>query len=75
MFAEQPTGTLQVVARDVRIQIAFDPQLVRIYRLLGYENRDVADGDFRDNAVDGGEIGAGHSVPAAARAAPPDARR
>ncbi|MHC5079531.1 MAG: vWA domain-containing protein [Planctomycetota bacterium] len=64
VFGEGITGTLQVIARDVKIQVAFDPGQVRSYRLLGYENRDVADRAFRDDSVDGGEVGAGHSVTA-----------
>jgi len=64
VFAEQADGMLQVIARDVKVQVEFDPNVVRQYRLLGYENRDVADKDFRNDKVDGGEIGAGHSVTA-----------
>ncbi len=64
LFVEQLTGTLQTIARDVKVQVEFDPQVVRSYRLLGYENRDVADNDFRNDKVDGGEVGAGHSVTA-----------
>jgi Ca-activated chloride channel family protein len=58
------TGALQVVARDVKIQVDFNPDVVRSYRLIGYENRDVADVDFRNDTVDGGEIGAGHATTA-----------
>ncbi len=58
------TGALQVVARDVKIQVDFNPDVVRSYRLIGYENRDVADIDFRNDTVDGGEIGAGHATTA-----------
>lgn len=58
------TGVLQVVARDVKIQVDFNPDVVRSYRLIGYENRDVADEDFRNDTVDGGEIGAGHATTA-----------
>jgi len=64
VFVDRLTGTLQVVARDAKVQVAFDPAVVRSYRLLGYENRDVADTDFRNDRGDGGEIGAGHSVTA-----------
>lgn len=64
VFVENLTGTLQVVARDAKVQVDFSPEVVRSYRLLGYENRDVADEDFRNDKVDGGEIGAGHSVTA-----------
>ncbi|SFB49713.1 Ca-activated chloride channel family protein [Cohnella sp. OV330] len=64
VFQEQLTGTLQTIAKDAKIQVDFDPAQVKGYRLLGYENRAVADEDFRNNKVDGGEIGAGHSVTA-----------
>jgi len=64
VFVENLTGTLQVVARDVKVQVEFNPDVVRAYRLVGYENRDVADQDFRNDKVDGGEVGAGHSVTA-----------
>ncbi|MCA9620905.1 MAG: von Willebrand factor type A domain-containing protein [Myxococcales bacterium] len=63
-FGEQLGGMLEVVARDVKIQVEFDPSVVARYRLIGYENRDVADRDFRNDAVDAGEIGAGHRVTA-----------
>ncbi|WP_437578147.1 vWA domain-containing protein [Sorangium sp. So ce887] len=64
VFSEQVGGMLQVIARDVKIQVDFDPSFVKSYRLIGYENRDVADRDFRNDKVDAGEIGAGHSVTA-----------
>ncbi|MCR2806397.1 vWA domain-containing protein [Paenibacillus soyae] len=64
VFRTQLTGTLQTIARDAKIQVDFDSAKVEEYRLLGYENRAVADEDFRDNRVDGGEVGAGHSVTA-----------
>lgn len=64
VFVENLTGTLQVVAKDVKIQVEFNPAVVRSYRLLGYENRDVADDKFRDDKEDGGEVGAGQSVTA-----------
>ncbi len=64
VFVENLTGTLQVIARDVKIQVDFDPDVVRSYRLLGYENRDVDDDKFRDDKEDGGEIGSGHEVTA-----------
>ncbi len=63
-FQEQLGGTLEVVAKDVKIQVEMDPNAVTRYRLIGYENRDVADADFRNDRVDAGEIGAGHSVTA-----------
>ena len=64
VFGEQLDGTLQVIAKDVKLQVEFDPNKVPRYRLLGYENRDIADKDFRNDAVDAGEIGAGHTVTA-----------
>ena len=64
VFSDQVGGLLEVIARDVKIQVELDPAFVREYRLLGYENRDVADRDFRNDKVDAGEIGAGHSVTA-----------
>ena len=64
VFGEQVDGTLQVIAKDVKIQVEFDPEVVPEYRLIGYENRDIADKDFRDDKVDAGEIGAGHTVTA-----------
>ena len=64
IFLDNLTGTLQVIARDVKIQVDFNPDVVRSYRLLGYENRDVNDDKFRDDKEDGGEIGSGHQVTA-----------
>lgn len=64
VFVEQLTGTLQTIARDAKVQVEFNPAVVSRYRLLGYENRDVADEDFRNDTVDAGEIGAGHRVTA-----------
>lgn len=64
VFGEQLDGTLQVIAKDVKIQVEFDKEKVPEYRLIGYENRDIADRDFRNDKVDAGEIGAGHTVTA-----------
>lgn len=64
VFTEQVDGLLQVVARDVKLQVELDPNVVKRYRLIGYENRDIADKDFRDDKVDAGEVGSGHSVTA-----------
>jgi Ca-activated chloride channel homolog len=58
------TGAFQPIARDVKIQVEFDPAQVLRYRLLGYENRAIADADFRNDKVDAGEIGAGTQVTA-----------
>jgi Ca-activated chloride channel family protein len=64
VFQEQLAGTLEVIAKDVKVQVEFDKAAVRGYRLLGYENRAIDDRDFRNDKVDAGEIGAGHSVTA-----------
>ena len=64
IFVEGLTGTLQVIAKDAKVQVEFNTDTVSRYRLMGYENRDVDDDDFRNDAVDAGEIGAGHSVTA-----------
>jgi Ca-activated chloride channel family protein len=64
VFRENLTGMLQTVARETKIQVEFDPDHVARWRLLGYENRDVADRDFRNDAVDAGEVGANHRVTA-----------
>ena len=55
-------GTLVTIAKDVKLQVEFNPGKVAAYRLLGYENRILAATDFRDDKKDAGEIGAGHSV-------------
>jgi len=64
IFVENLTGTLQTIAAEARVQVDFNPEVVERYRLLGYENRDIADERFRDDTVDAGEIGAGHAVTA-----------
>ncbi len=64
IFVGNLTGMLQPIALDAKIQVDFNPEVVSRYRLLGYENRDVADEDFRNDEVDAGEVGAGHSVTA-----------
>ncbi len=64
LFIDEITGTLQTIALDAKVQVEFNTDVVMRYRLVGYENRAVADEDFRDNEVDAGEIGAGHSVTA-----------
>ncbi|MBM0658882.1 vWA domain-containing protein [Capnocytophaga genosp. AHN8471] len=57
-------GTLYTVAKDVKLQLEFNPQYVKEYRLVGYENRTLANEDFEDDKKDAGEIGAGHTVTA-----------
>ena len=62
VLVEQMGGTLDTIAKDVKIQVEFNPAAVRSYRLIGYENRLLAKEDFNDDTKDAGEIGAGHSV-------------
>ena len=57
-------GTFNTVAKDVKLQLDFNPAVVKGYRLIGYEDRLLADEDFADDAADGGEIGSGHRVTA-----------
>lgn len=57
-------ATLYTIAKDVKLQIEFNPAHVKAYRLIGYENRLLRDEDFRDDTKDAGELGAGHSVTA-----------
>lgn len=57
-------GTLFTIAKDVKIQVEFNPSKVQAYRLIGYENRALRDQDFNDDRKDAGEIGAGHTVTA-----------
>lgn len=61
---ERLLSTLVRIAKDMKIQVEFNPTHVRAYRLLGYENRDIPDEDFRNDLVDAGDIGAGHRVTA-----------
>ena len=64
VLVEQMSGTLVTIAKDVKIQVEFNPAQVRGYRLIGYENRLLAKEDFNDDTKDAGEIGAGHTVTA-----------
>ncbi|MBO4748775.1 MAG: VWA domain-containing protein [Lachnospiraceae bacterium] len=64
VLIEEMGGTLFTVAKDVKLQVEFNPALVKGYRLIGYENRLMAAEDFVDDTKDGGEIGAGHQVTA-----------
>jgi Ca-activated chloride channel family protein len=61
LFGSELTSTLQSVALDAKAQVEFDPAVVESYRLIGYENRAVADDRFTDDTVDAGAIGAGHA--------------
>jgi Ca-activated chloride channel family protein len=64
VLVDQLTGNLMTVAKDVKLQIEFNPAEVEAYRLIGYENRLLADEDFKDDKKDGGDMGAGHNVTA-----------
>jgi Ca-activated chloride channel family protein len=67
------TGTLYTIAKDVKLQLEFNPNLVGSYRLVGYENRAMAAKDFSNDKVDSGDMGAGHSVVALYEIVPPGA--
>lgn len=64
VLVEQLSGTLQTIAKDVKIQVEFNPAKIASYRLVGYENRRLAPEDFNNDRIDAGEIGAGHTVTA-----------
>jgi Ca-activated chloride channel family protein len=64
VLVEEAGGTLVTIAKDVKIQVEFNPATVAGYRLIGYENRRLEDQDFNDDRKDAGEIGAGHTVTA-----------
>lgn len=64
LFVDNLTANLETIALDARVQVDFNPQVVSEYRLIGYENRDMADEDYFEDSVDAGEVGAGHSVTA-----------
>jgi len=64
VLAEQVSGTLAVIARDVKVQVEFNPALVQAYRLIGYENRVLKKEDFNNDRLDAGDVGAGHTVTA-----------
>jgi len=64
VLVKESSGTLFALANDVKIQVEFNPALVGAYRLIGYENRALADEDFRDDSKDAGEVGVGHRVTA-----------
>lgn len=64
VLGEEFGGTLFTIAKDVKIQVEFNPNKVQAYRLIGYENRLLNDEDFVDDTIDAGEIGSGHSVTA-----------
>jgi Ca-activated chloride channel family protein len=64
VFVDNLTANLQVIAYDAKVQVDFNSDVVSEYRLIGYENRQIADQDFRDDSVDAGEIGPGHTATA-----------
>jgi Ca-activated chloride channel family protein len=64
LFVEELVGTLFTIGSETKAQVEFNPEVVSRYRLIGYENRDIADEDFRNDAIDAGEIGAGHTATA-----------
>ncbi|MEW2162053.1 von Willebrand factor type A domain-containing protein [Streptomyces sp. NPDC007084] len=64
VFCDRLPQNIDLTARDAKAQVAFDPETVEQFRLIGYDNRAVADEDFRDDRVDGGEVGPGHTVTA-----------
>ena len=72
VFVHELGATLLTIAKDVKIQVEFNPARVRSYRLVGYENRLLADRDFNDDTKDAGEMGAGHSVTALYEIVPAD---
>ena len=72
VLVDEMGGTLYTVAKDVKLQIEFNPEQVKGYRQIGYENRALSAEDFADDTVDGGEIGAGHVVTALYEVVPVD---
>jgi Ca-activated chloride channel homolog len=64
VFYQQLSSTLEIVAKDAKVQVEFNPDSVLRYRLIGYENRQIADEEFRNDSKDAGEIGKGHEVTA-----------
>lgn len=74
VLVEEMGGTLFTVAKDVKFQVEFNPARIKGYRLIGYENRVMADQDFEDDTKDGGEIGAGHRVTVLYELIPADSR-
>jgi len=73
VLIKERTSTLFTLAKDVKLQIEFNPAKVGAYRLLGYENRALADEDFNNDKKDAGEIGVGHTVTALYELMPPNA--
>ena len=74
VFVHRLPSTLGVLARDVKLQVNWSPSTVSAYRLIGYENRSIADSDFRVDSVDAGEVGPGHQITALYEIRPAGAR-
>src|SRR5919107_1507840 len=72
VLVREAGATLVTVAKDVKIQVEFNPAAVAAYRLIGYENRVLRSEDFNNDKKDAGEIGAGHTVTALYEIVPPD---
>ena len=75
VLVQQMSGTLVTIAKDVKIQVEFNPARVAAYRLIGYENRMLRKEDFNNDKNDAGEIGAGHTVTALYEVVPAGASR
>lgn len=73
VLVQQLGATLNTVAKDVKLQVEFNPAQVKAYRLIGYENRRLKDEDFKNDRKDAGDLGAGHSVTALYEIVPADA--
>ena len=74
VFSQQITGTLVTIAKDVKIQVEFNPDRIAEYRLIGYETRLLNRTDFNNDKVDAGDIGAGHTVTALYELTPVDSK-
>ena len=75
VLVQQMNGTLVTIAKDVKVQVEFNPARVASYRLIGYENRMLRKEDFNNDKVDAGEIGSGHTVTALYEVVPVGAQR
>lgn len=75
VLVKEMGGTLVTLAKDVKLQVEFNPARVQAYRLIGYENRRLAAQDFNDDKKDAGELGAGHTVTALYEVVPPGVKR
>lgn len=74
VLVEERNSTLYTIAKDVKIQVEFNPANVKSYRLIGYDNRRLENEDFNDDAKDAGDVGAGHSVTAVYEIIPADGK-